>query len=167
MPGRKTHQLAGAISGWAYTLYRNQQQKPDERFVETIGGAIGGAIGGVLADVVEPAVSSWHRGPAHSVAVGSGVVRLSSTLESLADTCRHKAIQARAVPTRMESDVFGNTLVVPIAKNPLNQFIDEIAQIFWLLLAGFLNGLAAGYVSHLALDAFTPRGIPLLGISTS
>jgi membrane-bound metal-dependent hydrolase YbcI (DUF457 family) len=33
---------------------------------------------------------------------------------------------------------------------------------FWRFAAGFANGLAAGYVSHLALDAATPRSLPLL-----
>jgi len=32
----------------------------------------------------------------------------------------------------------------------------------WRMLSGFAVGAATGYDSHLALDACTPRGIPLL-----
>ena len=45
----------------------------------------------------------------------------------------------------------------------LQQAWAEICEFVWILMAGFLNGLAAGYVSHLVLDAMTPRGIPLAG----
>jgi hypothetical protein len=38
----------------------------------------------------------------------------------------------------------------------------EIAIIFWRLLVPFMRGIAAGYLSHLALDAATPRGIPFV-----
>jgi membrane-bound metal-dependent hydrolase YbcI (DUF457 family) len=38
-----------------------------------------------------------------------------------------------------------------------------LGEFIWILLAGFLNGLAAGYVSHLLLDATTPLGTPILG----
>lgn len=37
-----------------------------------------------------------------------------------------------------------------------------ICEFFWRAAAGFGNGLAAGYLSHLVLDAGTPRSIPLL-----
>lgn len=38
----------------------------------------------------------------------------------------------------------------------------NLFELLWRLAAGFANGLAAGYLSHLALDAVTPRSIPLL-----
>jgi hypothetical protein len=50
----------------------------------------------------------------------------------------------------------------PIQRTSLEQTWAEISEFIWTLLAGFLNGLAAGYVSHLLLDATTPRGIPFL-----
>ena len=40
--------------------------------------------------------------------------------------------------------------------------------VFWVglrLLSGAMAGLIAGYLSHLALDACTPKSLPLLGIS--
>jgi len=33
---------------------------------------------------------------------------------------------------------------------------------FWTLLPSFLRGMSVGYLSHLALDATTPRGLPLI-----
>ncbi len=44
----------------------------------------------------------------------------------------------------------------------LTRLLYGLAELFWCMATGFLNGLPAGYVSHLALDAFTPRGLPLL-----
>ncbi|PYU90685.1 MAG: hypothetical protein DMG25_16690 [Acidobacteria bacterium] len=55
----------------------------------------------------------------------------------------------------------GNTFVyVPV--DPISHLLSNVFEFLWRFLAGFTNGLAAGYVSHLALDAATPRSIPLL-----
>jgi hypothetical protein len=52
---------------------------------------------------------------------------------------------------------------LPLPRTPLDEFIAQVAELFWRLLAGFLNGLAPGYVSHLVLDgSIGSRGIPLL-----
>jgi membrane-bound metal-dependent hydrolase YbcI (DUF457 family) len=34
-------------------------------------------------------------------------------------------------------------------------------EILWRIAAGILAGFAAGYASHLILDAFTKNGLPL------
>jgi hypothetical protein len=39
----------------------------------------------------------------------------------------------------------------------------RLAEWFWSFLAGVCGELVPGYVSHLGLDALTPRLIPLLG----
>ncbi len=51
---------------------------------------------------------------------------------------------------------------VPVAVDPFSKFLLDLFALLWRLAAGFANGLAAGYISHLALDAVTPRSIPLL-----
>jgi len=51
---------------------------------------------------------------------------------------------------------------VPAPADPISDLFAKLAELFWRFLAGLANGLAAGYVSHLALDAFTPRSLPLL-----
>jgi membrane-bound metal-dependent hydrolase YbcI (DUF457 family) len=118
-------------------------------------------LGGLLPDILEPALSSWHRDVAHSLTTGAGVVAvLKSIFEGCEAACRENAEKCKAIvmaPLPMQNNVF-----VPAAVDPIGQLFFKIAEILWRFLAGFLNGLATGYVSHLALDACTPRSIPLL-----
>jgi hypothetical protein len=44
----------------------------------------------------------------------------------------------------------------------LQRMFYAIAELLLRMAAGVLTGAAAGYVSHLLLDAVTPRGIPLI-----
>jgi hypothetical protein len=53
-------------------------------------------------------------------------------------------------------------LFVSRPNTALTQFFLFLAEIALRLLAGFVNGIAAGYVSHLVLDAASPRSIPVL-----
>jgi len=43
-----------------------------------------------------------------------------------------------------------------------NEWKSDLLAILSLVAAGAISGLAAGYVSHLMLDAGTPKGLPLL-----
>jgi membrane-bound metal-dependent hydrolase YbcI (DUF457 family) len=38
-----------------------------------------------------------------------------------------------------------------------------LVELFWRVIAGVLSGFAAGYASHLVLDAFSPAGLPVVG----
>jgi hypothetical protein len=62
-----------------------------------------------------------------------------------------------AIPMEPQGDVFA---FVPT--DPISRLLLSLFELMWRLAAGFANGLAAGYISHLALDAATPRSIPLL-----
>jgi hypothetical protein len=44
----------------------------------------------------------------------------------------------------------------------LEQAAHQLLEMLFRLLAGFIAGLLAGYASHLALDALTPKGLPVL-----
>jgi hypothetical protein len=120
-------------------------------------------VGGMAPDWLEPAVCSWHRGVWHSASAGAVLIYAQQTLANCASICRQNAVQCR-VP-QVEDVQTGEWL--PIQRTPLEQTWAEISEFIWTLLAGFLNGLAAGYVSHLLLDATTPRGIPILAGRTS
>ncbi len=158
MPGRKTHRKAGAVSGALYAGYRAKNQAPMGLFVETLGGAVGGMIGGALPDVLEPAVSSWHRSTAHSCAAGGVILSNARALATLEAYCRDRAARCGPVNTGVVLSPQGRVL----SPAPGNQRIAKLSELFWQFMAGCLNGLAAGYVSHLALDAGQPRSIPLL-----
>lgn len=126
-------------------------------WIEVIGGTLGGYTTSMLPDKLEPAVSSWHRGPFHSAATGSLVIAAGDKLADWARICREKADEQQAL-RQSENSQMGDG-----AKNPLDEFFSQIVELFLRLVAGFLNGLAAGYVSHLALDAVVGRrSIPLL-----
>ncbi len=159
MPGCKTHQCVGAMAGAFDAWYQAREKANADLLIETIGGAIGGCVGGMLPDILEPADSSWHRDVGHSVGIGGGVLALRATLAEMAQQCRDTAQQYRAI--QMVA-VPGLNAFVPPPVDPLAQLFGNLAELFWRLLAGFLNGLSAGYTSHLLLDAATPRGIPLL-----
>jgi hypothetical protein len=45
---------------------------------------------------------------------------------------------------------------------PIRRALYWLVEMLWRLGAGCLNGLQAGYASHLALDMFTPRSLPLV-----
>ncbi|HLJ87775.1 MAG TPA: metal-dependent hydrolase [Candidatus Angelobacter sp.] len=159
MPNCKTHQWVGALAGGLDACYQAQGKPHSDAVLETIGGAIGGYVAGMLPDVLEPAVSPWHRDVGHSVTVGGGVLVLRATLAQWAQQCRDKAQNCSAI---LMIAVPGTNIFVPASVTPFNQLVSSLAELFWKLLAGFLNGLSAGYASHLLLDAMTPRGIPLL-----
>ena len=159
MPGKRTHQLVGAGAGVTFAAFEAKNQ-PDQYFwVEAIGGFLGGYVAGTLPDVLEPAICSWHRGVFHSATADSAVLYAHTILAQWAQMCRQNGDQCSMVP--QIQDVRTGAWF-PLTQPPLQQICAILGGLLWRVLAGFLNGLAAGYVSHLALDATTPRGIPLL-----
>jgi len=157
MPGRKTHMRAGAISGAMYAGYRARNQAPNSQLIEVLGGAVGGLIGGALPDIIEPAVSSWHRSTGHSCAAGAAIVSSGSLLASYEAYCRDRAAGSLPVHPGIVLSPQGHVLS-PVP----NSIVANLTELLWIFLAGCLNGIAAGYISHLALDAGQPRSIPLL-----
>lgn len=148
MPNGKVHTFVGAGSGAALTIYCGRSHEPGVRFIEAVGGGLGGYLGGKLPDMLEPAVSPWHRDLAHSWATGTAVVAALPRLKPWEQYCRQRAAQYGALRSSPGVD-------------PLTRFLHGLLELFWRLAAGFASGLAAGYASHLALDAFTPSGLPL------
>jgi membrane-bound metal-dependent hydrolase YbcI (DUF457 family) len=144
MPSRKQHAQIGMISGGGYAFYRARNAPADHALAETVGGILGGYIGGLLPDLLEPATSSYHRDIAHSVAAG-GLLHFVKVAEWEA-MCRENA--ARCLSLKPDG-----TRINPNG---------ELQAFLWRVLAGLAIGLVVGYASHLALDATTPRGIPIL-----
>jgi hypothetical protein len=154
-----THKLTGVGSGAVFAGYRAKGQSFENFLAEVAGGAIGGYFGGILPDILEPAISSWHRSVAHSyVSGGTIVVSANAVLSSWEAACRNNAENCQAL--QMIPAPNGAFVVAP--SDPIQRFLSSLAELFWRLMAGFLNGLVAGYISHLGLDALTPRSIPLL-----
>jgi hypothetical protein len=165
MPNRETHASVGLVSGMGYAAFEAKGQPTLNVVAEMAGGALGGYWGGQLPDWVEPALHSWHRSIAHSGVVGATVtVHARSTFISWQEHCRKQAescrVKREAIP--MVPHPSQPNLFVPAQGQGWQHFLLTIEEWFWHVAAGFANGFAAGYVSHLALDAFTPRSIPLL-----
>jgi membrane-bound metal-dependent hydrolase YbcI (DUF457 family) len=148
MPNRSTHALVGALAGGTVAASRVTGEATVEFAAETVGGLIGGWAGGVLPDLLEPATSPHHRQTAHSM-VAAGALTMAKVAEWQA-ACRSASAAARE-----------RASVLPLGCQERNDA--ELAAVLWRLLAGILVGLVVGYGSHLALDACTPRGLPLIG----
>lgn len=161
MPGRRTHQVVGTLAGTATGAYRSRNQKPEHRLPEILGGAFGGYVGSTFADYLEPAVSSWHRGPAHSGGTGAMVLASIDMFAKWEAFCRSQADRCAAIPTVRVATPHGTVFVASLG-SPVDQLFRALAELFWRFLAGIPAGFGASYVSHLALDAGTPRSIPLL-----
>jgi len=150
MASRRAHVAVGIPSGVVAGVYAARQQKHDWLITESVGGGMGGYVGALLPDVLEPAVSSWHRSTCHSwAAVGVAVQTVPEQIRRWQAYCR-----AQASDHESQRDA---------SEDPVVRAWHGTCAMFWLLAAGFAAGLAAGYASHLMLDATTPRGLPLIG----
>jgi hypothetical protein len=117
--------------------------------VEAAGGAIGGSLGALGPDVAEPAIHSWHRSTAHSYSAAAAILAATAqVIPRWQDYCRAQA--------------HSHNEAVALATSGAARLFHSFMAFLWHFLSGFVAGLPAGYLSHLALDSFTPRGIPLL-----
>jgi|SRR5882724_6067963 len=140
MADGKTHDRLGGAVGALLALLRSDAEKdaPMDVLMRVLGGYWGGRVGARIPDWLEPAVSSWHRSTAHSVVVGATIFELARRkIAAWEDHCRAKQVDALTS---------GNTA----------------DWLFWSLASGFGPAVAAGHISHIALDARTPRGIPFI-----
>ncbi|MCE9580089.1 MAG: metal-dependent hydrolase [Deltaproteobacteria bacterium] len=151
MSNRRTHRTVGAAVGAASALVMLEKNAtPLESVAEIFGGGLGGILGSALPDIVEPATSPNHRDIFHSAAAAAGLVRQAR---------RRVSTYQRALCTK--ADAYAVKRKQPDASF-LDQLIAFIAEIGLRVAAGFVSALAPGYLSHLALDASTPKSIPLL-----
>ena len=147
MPNGKTHKKVALVVGAGAAFFAAKDQPMEHRLIETMGGAFGGRYGGVLPDLIDPATNPNHRSWGHGVipaTVGArytipNVGELQKNLRDLANTC-----------------VVGREN----AQKEADAILYGIAEIACRLGAGAVPGLIAGYISHLALDAGTPKSLP-------
>lgn len=150
MPNGRTHGRVGIVSGGVSAALRSVNQPPEQRILEVIGGMGGGYVGGRLPDWLEPAYCGWHRQFCHSVTAGAGVISLGRNfLESWEGWCREKAEAVRVRRLQLDPGSGGAAFLV-------------LVEALLRVLAGVLAGIVAGYVSHLILDAGSPRSIGLI-----
>lgn len=155
MPNRDLHRPTSTIAGGIYAgcrarrRYRRTPQPLPAIVVESTGGIVGGWLGGILPDVIDPPTSPDHRNFGHGMATVAGVIALSAeSIIGLQEMLRERADAVRANRWRLATD-FERTM-------------NDLLEYFLRFLAGALDGLLAGYVTHLALDLGTPRGLPII-----
>jgi hypothetical protein len=119
------------------------------RLLEGVGGIIGGVAGSQVPDLLEPGHFPGHRGLAHSIAVGTLIIRF--TKDEL------PSWQARL---REWGNFFGAKRS-SCPPESIESVRYALAEAFcWL--AGAIAGFLGGYGSHLFLDSFSPYGLRLI-----
>ena len=150
MAGRREHDVAGTVVGFVSALLAAPKDaSAPELAMELLGGALGGRVGSHLPDFLEPAIHSYHRDVCHSLTFA--VTALSAGAKLASDAQARLRVKADEFRARREQSDDG-----------FERFVLGLAEIICRIAAGFVGALVPGYASHLALDAGTPRGIPLL-----
>lgn len=151
MASRKEHVEVGTPLGavTAFALALNAGQTVSKALVEAIGGIGGGYLGARMPDILEPGISSHHRKAAHSVLAGFDLATITAaTLPQWQARFRREADRL---------DLQATTALDGLEALGLRGKAASLR-----MLAGALPAFAAGYVSHLAMDAATPRSIRLV-----
>lgn len=153
MPNGKTHKKISTVAGAGLGIYMARGCPTDTALVRISACLAGTVAGGALPDLIEPGVSSWHRQTAHSVAVGCGLAWMglnpSADIRGAVNEWRQSALQARE-------------LRLSLPDNHPDWFGLWLKEMGFEALAALVPALALGYVLHLAADATTPRGLPMI-----
>jgi hypothetical protein len=149
MPKKYIHSMVGAIAGGGAAFHFAREQNEVNRLIETTGGVLAGWLGGRAPDLIEPAIHPNHRSTFHAVlpvsATGMAIAtKISEWQGSLRELAKRQSDLALA------------------AEDPLLSLLHKTAEVLFLLLAGALVGFTFGYASHVMLDLFTPKGLPIL-----
>lgn len=142
MPDDRTHRAIGTLAGGG-------QRRPEHLLLEVLGGLVAGNLGAWLPDVFDQPLQPGHR------SVGHGIVPVAT-----AATTAVRALDSWQSRLRTEAD--RRAALRTSAATPLQRLWRAVLELLCWLGAGALAGLLGGYGSHVALDAFTPAGLPLL-----
>lgn len=152
MPDGETHAVLGTLAGGTAglgTAARHSVERLDAGAALVLGGAVAGQLGGRLPDMLEPADHPKHRGRCHSLAAGrlvlSGVTGAEVLTAPLVRCAQARRAEREALP-----------------RNHPGRATLWLQEIGLFLLAGAVAGFLMGYLSHLAADAGSPDGLPLV-----
>jgi hypothetical protein len=149
MANGAVHVEAGLVVGGAAAFASSADRTGYERLVEVIGGVLAGRAGAMLPDRIDPPTHPRHRSLGHGVLPNIGIWSyVLSHAHEFQELLRSKAAEQRQA--RDWAQCWWEKLCC------------LLLELGYLLLSGGIVGLPAGYVSHLALDSFTPCGLPLL-----
>ena len=149
MANGRAHRRIGAVAGAALAFAMSKGQPIWHRIIEIIGGAAAGLLVALLPDWFEPANSPYHRKFFHGLLFNAAIIGFFARKIC---PCQ-SSLRARAdyeATLRKQTQTTGSIIW---------HFLLETSSRF---LAGAAAGAIAGYGSHLVLDAFTPRSMPLI-----
>jgi hypothetical protein len=149
MPNKSVHQAVGALAGGGLALAKSNGQTVGHQITETIGGAVAGFGFGRLPDIIEPASSPNHRSFGHS-----------ATTELILSAVGVNMLDEWQSFLRTHAD--RQAAIAKQAQTPLSELWHLFLEFLCRLLAGAVAGALGGYGSHLALDAFSARSLPLV-----
>lgn len=149
MPNRDVHEVAGVLAGALAAYHFGKVETPQQLAFEVAGGAIGGYWGAKLPDVFDPPTCPNHRHFAHGCVSCS--LAIWAAYESLLSLQNFLRAEADRLAFERQQATDGVLIVLSIA-----------AEASLRIAVGAIAGVVAGYASHLALDAFTPKGLPLI-----
>lgn len=147
MPNRKDHINFGRyVRKITHDLKRPSKRLLQDEFLEELGAEASHSTLARLPDIIEPATSPNHRGPAHSIPalVASMALtplghRAADKLHGLADIAKTKAHNA---------------------ETPLGKWGWYVLDGAGRVGAGVVRHAAPQYAGHLLLDSLTPKGLP-------
>lgn len=119
------------------------------QLLEGVAGTFGGGVGGKLPDLLDPLTSPRHRSHAHSLTLAAVLVGIREQLQV-------GAAQLRIEADRWDADAQQHE------EWSLDWIVYKGIALVLRALAGFMNGLYAGYLCHLGLDLWTPAGLSIL-----
>lgn len=150
MSSKKMHTTIGVMSGVGTVYSCNQYMKSQHTASDYVGAIIGGYFGARLADIIDPPTSPNHRSVGHGLLQNAMILKwVASNIGELREECFKKA-QDYKEQALMLND------------NPLMSLLYSIISEAYLFIAGLAVGVIAGHVSHLALDATTPKFLPVI-----
>lgn len=149
MPNGRTHRIAGATIGGVTAACYSREIGGAPLVAELLGGSIGGYLTSGLPDTIDPPTSPSHRGIGHSAALASLVAKFGK--ENLAGLQRL---------LRQEADGFHRLYTE--TEDTMLRAGYWFLRLGYHFVAGLLAGLIAGFLSHDALDLFSPAGLPIL-----
>jgi hypothetical protein len=149
MANFKEHQTIGGLVGGTAALVCARNQPPLLILAEIYGGWLAGQHAGTWADVAEPATSSHHRDFCHALApTAYGATLVLPQVDS--------------IQTSLRSQAQACFQLAATTNDGLQQVVNIAAGLLMHVVAGAVPAVPASYLSHIALDASSPRGVPLL-----
>jgi len=139
MPNRNVHLPVGRAAGVATAGYLAKDEDWFLILLRASGGYLGGKAGALAPDIIDPS----SNGPNHR-SIGHGIVPLSSI-----------ALLGKDALTGLRNKLMEWAEKFDRGRFPVFTWLCHFA-------IGLIDGFLAGYLSHVALDSMTPKGLPVI-----